>query len=283
MFRKSLCCLVLGCVALVSLPASADKYDLELKRLWKYDPASKAWSLRGEDHFQGLMGDLGAALAPRFLGPAATLGSLGFQIAFEYNLTNIRENSEYWQTVMTDHTKSASSQEGADSFLQTATLHVRKGLPFSTEVGGTFTKLMQSNLWGVGIELKATPLEGFTFLPELSFGGNISTFLGSRDYAMLTAGGSVLLSKKIGIAGLFKLAPYAGYNFVYVHGSSNVIPVGVEPGGQSVIQQVFGSVNIYHHFALFGIQTVATVVNFGFEAGVSQDLQTYALKMGMEF
>jgi len=267
---------------MVSAQAFADKYDLQLKRLWKYNEVKKIYELRGTGHFEDLMGDLGAALAPKFVGPAATIGALGFQLDFDYALTNIPENGEHWQTVMTDREQSSTSQEGADSFLQTTTFRVRKGLPFSTEVAGAFTKLLQSSLWGVGLEFKAAPLEGFTFLPEISFSGNISTFLGSRDYAMLTTGGSVILSKKLGVAGLFKLAPYAGYNVEYVHGSSNVIPVGVDNGG-NLEQQVLASANVVHHFAVFGFQSVATVVNFGFEAGVTQDIQTYAFRLGVEF
>ena len=282
MARRTICIstLLLLLTAFASTNAYADKYDFDLARLWEKDGSD--WKLRGEGHFKGLMGDLGAALAPRFLGPAATLGALGFQIAVDYTLTNIPQDSDRWRTVMTDHTKGAGDQEGADSFLQTVALHVRKGLPFSAEVGGIFTKLLQSKMWGVGLELKYAALEGFAFLPELAFRGTVSTFLGSEDYAMLTTGGDVILSKKIGIAGLFKLAPFVGYNFLYVHGSSNVIPVGVDSGG-NIEQQVFSPVNVFKHFAVFGFQTVATVVNFGFEAGLTKDLQIYSFRMGLEF
>lgn len=284
MKTKSLPFAVLLLISLFSTSVYAGKYDLDLKRLWKLE--DNKWTLVGKDYFEGLIGDIGSTVAPRFLGPAATLGSLGFQVALDWSMTNIPENAERWQYVMTDPT-SGSGQQGADSFLQTLTLHVRKGLPFSAEVGGTFTRLLNSDLWGVGVEMKYAALEGFTYLPELSFRGSISTFLGTRDYALLTAGGDVILSKKIGIAGLFKLAPYLGYSLLYVHGSSNVIPVDIETAGNpvtaNITQQVFESADVFKNYFVAGFQVVGTIVNGGFEAAITSNLQTYSLRLGVEF
>lgn len=280
--RKMTCfALTLVVAALWSSLALADKYDLQLKRLWYTNPSTGSATLLGKDDFKGLMGDLGSVVAPRFLGPAATLGSLGFQLAVDWSLTNIPEDAMRWQRVMTDQTPGAK-QEGADSFLQAVTIHARKGLPFSAEVGGTFTKLLNSNLWGVGLELKYSALEGFTYLPELSFHGGVSTFLGTKDYALLTASADVILSKKIGIAGLFKVAPYIGYNFLYVRGSSNVIAVNIDGTG-NIEQQVFDPANVFKSYFVIGFQVVATVVNTGFEAAITQGIQTYSIRLGVEF
>lgn len=263
----------------------ADKYDLQLKRLWQWEQGKTAII---NEYFSGLVGDLGSTVAPRFVGPAATLGSLGFNVSLDWSMTNIPENAKRWQDVMSPK-EGSTPPEGADSFLQTLTLHVRKGLPFSAEVGGTFTRLLNSPLWGVGVEFKFAALEGFTYLPELSFRGSVSTFLGTKDYALLTASGDVILSKKIGIAGLFKLAPYVGYSMLYTHGSSNVIPVEIEVAGTpadptiAVQQQVFDTAHVFKNYFIAGFQVVATVVNTGFEAAITQNLQTYSLRIGVEF
>lgn len=276
-------------VAAAAFPttASADKFDLRLTRL--FEKKGSYWAYKNVDYFERLMGDMGAALAPRFLGPGATFGSLGFNLGLNYSITNIPENSEHWREVMRptgyDGGDAATgSSEGADSYLQTIQFAVRKGLPFSAEVGGSITKLLLSNLWGVGLELKYAALEGFTFAPEIAFRAAVSTFLGSKDYSILLASADANISKKIGIAGLFKLAPYLGYNFLYTYGSSNVI--AVDTTGGKVEQQVFGSANVFRHYVVFGFQLVATVVNTGFEVGISpadSEQHSFSWRLGVEF
>jgi hypothetical protein len=255
----------------------ADKYDLQLKRLW--NPSTGKFFNEHQAKFEGLMSDMGAALAPRFLGPATTLGSLGFMVALDYSLTNINENASHWQQIMTD--PSGGTSEGADSLLQVMQIHVRKGLPFSAEVGGTFTKLLQSKLWGVGLEFKIAPLEGFRNLPELAFRGSVSTFMGADDYSMLTANADVNLSKEIGIAALFKLSPYVGYNFQYIYANSNVVSVFDNAGTHK--QFTLGAANLTGHYAVIGMQLVAVVVNTGFEATIGDGIQTYSFRLGVDF
>jgi hypothetical protein len=266
--------------------AHADKYDLRLSRLFKKEGVS--WMMKNENWFQDLMGDMGSALAPRFLGPGATIGALGFRLGMNYSITNIPEDADHWIHAMSpagnDSDPKVSNPEGADSYLQTLQFHVRKSLPFSAEVGGTITKLMQSNLWGVGLELKWAALEGFRFAPEIGIRSAVSTFQGSKDYAILVASGDLTFSKVIGIAGLFKLAPYMGYNFLYIHGSSNVIALP-KVGGE-IEQQVLPNANVFRHYIAFGFQVVATVVNTGFEvtiAPANSEQHSFSWRLGVEF
>jgi hypothetical protein len=302
--RKAAALLTLALVSLAFAPtAHADKYDLRLSRLYGFDDNAGKWAGRYNNHlgrrinssiaFEKLMGDMGAALAPRFLGPGATTGALGFRIGFNYSITNIPEDDSAWQSVLTpwgdvpwayDSDPNPGNVTGADSYLQTIQFHVRKGLPFSAEVGGTITKLLQSNLWGVGLELKWAALEGFRFAPEIAFRSAISTFQGSKDYALLVASADAIISKMIGIAGLFKLGPYLGYNFLYTHGSSNVI--ALPKSGNSVDQQVFPSANDFRHYIAFGFQVVATVVNTGFEVAISPadvEMHSFSWRIGVDF
>ena len=246
--------------------------------------------MKDENWFKELMGDMGSALAPRFLGPGATSGALGFKLGMNYSITNIPENAKHWQNAMSpaggDSDPAVSNPEGADSYLQTFQFHVRKSLPFSAEVGGTVTKLMQSNLWGIGLELKWAALEGFRFAPEIGIRSAVSTFQGSKDYAILVASGDFTVSKVLGIAGLFKLAPYLGYNFLYVHGSSNVIALPKIDGDINEIeQQVLPNANVFRHYIAFGFQVVATVVNAGFEVTIpaNSDQHSFSWRLGVEF
>ena len=278
MARTGVLLAVIVAVLLVGVPsATAGKYDLDMTRLYLFDAGNEQ---SPDQNFKGLMGDLGVALAPRFLGPATTVGALGFQVAFDYSMTNISENADHWKTVMTDP---AGGGKGADSFLSTMHLHVRKGLPFSAEVGGTFSKLFNSDMWGVGFEFKYSALEGYINLPEIAFRATVSTYMGSRDFTLLTAGGDVVVSKKIGIVGLFKVAPYVGYNFMYIHGGSNVVLL-FNPNNAGIAEQrVFQTAHVLKHFAVLGFQIVSTIVNTGFEASITEGMQTYSFRLGVEF
>ena len=84
---------------LLSLPTSAwakgDLYDLEFNRLVNQTKID-------QNGFNHVVRDMAIAMAPQFLGPAATLGSLGFEIAYEMSWTDIVEDSDHWQTVIGD-------------------------------------------------------------------------------------------------------------------------------------------------------------------------------------
>ena len=253
-------------------PAEAAKYDLKLSRLAR----SNGEKIPGADrYFKGLMGDLAAVLAPRFLGPATTTGSLGFQVDLDYSFTDIQENAQRWQAIM------RGEGTGAHSILHALQVHVRKGLPFSTEIGGTFTKLINSDLWGIGLELKVSPLEGFRKMPEVGIRASVNTFLGANDYSLLTATADLQISKEIGIAGLFKLSPYVGYAFQYAYANSNVVTVFDNVGNASPI--TFSTANVFTHYGVLGFQIVAVVFNTGFEAALSGDVQSYAFRIGVDF
>ena len=270
--RTTAVVMLLAVLVAAPRPAEAAKYDLKLSRLAFADGTK----IPGADrYFEGLMGDLAAVLAPRFLGPATTTGALGFQVDLDYSFTDIQENAERWQAVM------RGESQGAHSILHALQVHVRKGLPFSTEIGGTFTKLINSDLWGIGLELKVTPLEGFRKMPEVGLRASVNTFLGANDYSLLTATADLIISKEIGIAGLFKLSPYVGYAFQYAYANSNVVNVFDNEGLASPI--TFDTANVFMHYGVLGFQVVAVVFNTGFEAALSKDVQSYAFRIGVDF
>jgi hypothetical protein len=316
-------------------------YDLKLERFWTreatYEPANNAdyggveykrvsahWKRADQEQFDNLMGDIGSALAPRFLGPGASTGMLGFQFGVNFSFTNIPENSDHWKTVMTsqqeklykdkdypDGTNVADSDirqvvalepgktmTRPDSYLSTWQLYVRKGLPFSLELGGSVTGLMKSSLVGVGMELKWAPLEGYRNAPEIALRGALSTFLGTQDYSLLVASGDLMISKEIGIAGLFQLSPYIGYEFLYIHGSCNVVPTvyNARPKDKNTDQYVdyyktaqedpFEAANVFHHYIVMGLQAIITVVNVGFDFSLNPaDTQnhSFSLRLGLDF
>lgn len=229
--------------------------------------------------YDNVVRELGVAMAPKFFGPAATLGSLGFNIALETSFTNIKDEAGYWQTAV----------DSPANTLNTMQLHFRKGLPFSLEVGGTVTHLFDSQLWGVGLDLKFAPLEGFRDLPDISFRGNIHTVLGQKDLNLLTTGGDFIISKDFGVGGVLHIAPYAGYNLVYVYANSHPIAFFVNDCTADVDRALCSKVDIFSdvsevvHRAVIGFQLVVTYVSVGTEIAITEGLQTYTLHFGADF
>ena len=125
---------------LVLIPgtASADKYDINYNRLANVTANANGVTVqKNEGAFENLVRDIGIGLA-KFMGPASTLGALGFDVAYEIGFTDINETEDYW----TD----ALDGESADSMLTTSQLHIRKGPPFSMEIGGTSATSTRVNL-----------------------------------------------------------------------------------------------------------------------------------------
>lgn len=256
------------------------KYDITFSRFGTATRSgSKVNVTLDQVGYKNVVRELGVSMAPKFFGPASTPGSLGFNVAVETSFTNIKDESAYWQTAV----------ENPGNTLNTIQFHFRKGLPFSLEVGGTVTHLFDSQLWGVGLDVKFSPLEGFTDLPEISFRGNIHTILGSNDLNLLTAGGDFIISKDFGIAGVLHIAPYAGYNFVFVHANSHPLSffvpdctTGVDPSQCSKVD-IFEDVQEPVHRAILGFQMIVTYVSIGTEIAITNGLQTYTVHLGTDF
>ncbi|GMV39354.1 MAG: hypothetical protein AMXMBFR64_10700 [Myxococcales bacterium] len=278
--RVALLAVVATGVALPGPARAEGKYDLRLSRLGQATRAgTKVTVVKDQVAYDNVVRELGVAMAPKYFGPASTLGSLGFNIALETSFTNIKDDSGYWQAAVDD----------PGNTLNTMQLHFRKGLPFSLEVGGTVTHLFESQLWGVGLDLKFAALEGYRDLPDLSFRGNIHTVLGQKDLNLLTAGGDFIISKDFGIGGVVHLAPYAGYNLVYVYANSHPIAFFVDNCAAGDDRSLCSKVDIFEdvsevvHRAVIGFQLIVTYVSVGTEIAITDGLQTYTLHIGADF
>jgi len=209
--------------------------------------------------------------------------------------------------------------------LTTMQIHVRKGLPFSFELGGTLTKLMESDMFALGGELKWAFNEGFYYLPDIAVRVAANRLLGSRDLDMLTGGLDVSISHPFGIGGLLSVTPYAGWNLLFVNASSHVLDAtpglpgftppycndvdgtdarlnedGAPPAtspeclkaahaaqtadyrGNFVLSRQNWSEMAFHR-GFFGLRMKVTVVSLVAEAVLAEQVNTYSLRLGMDF
>jgi hypothetical protein len=206
--------------------AMARPLDISLRGLGRpdLDPACATDSLGCPTtlRLRGLSAELAMALAPRVLQPAETLGVAGFELSAATTLSSISNKADYWQ-----------GQPGAPiiepgntvpSMLVVPTVHLRKGLPLSTELGVEASYLAQSQLFMLGAELKVALHEQFIeYLPAVALRIAAARLFGSTELEMLTFEADGMISYAFGIGGMVQLTPYLGYGQLAVHVNTAVL------------------------------------------------------------
>lgn len=213
----------LASIMLLSPLAQARDNDLVLSRFATFEPrpcTTDAQELCGTvqpdaESFRSLALDLGEVFAPRMGQPAKTLGEAGFAFNVMGSVSFIPSEQDYWKLGVEDGDPPPS--------LFTAHLQARKGLPFSFELVGNMSYLTNSEMFALGGDVKWALHEGFFYMPDVAVRGSVNTVLGSEYLNLVTAGWDVSISKEFGIGGVLSLAPFAGYQNLYVISSSRLI------------------------------------------------------------
>lgn len=170
-----------------------------------------------DTEFRSFVNELGFVFAPRLMAPADTLGRAGFHVGIGYG-GSVVSNEEYWTLTEDGQTSRQPSQ-----YLQTLHLDVRKGLPWSFEVGARLTWLVDSEMMAPGLELRWAFQEGYDFLPDFSLRAAVSTLLGNRDLNLTTLSTDFVLSKSFPVAATVEITPYLGWGVVFTNAVSEVI------------------------------------------------------------
>ena len=174
-----------------------------------------------EAAFESLVTEIGLAMAPRIHEPAETLGQAGFSMGFALSVQDIRNKADYWVRAMPE------LGDAPPAALTTLSLQMRKGLPWSFEIGGAITQLVGSEMYAMGTDLKWAISDGLRIgtvrLPDIAVRGSVSRLLGNRDLDLIVGGGDITASYVIPIGGVVQLTPYAGWNRLIANGSSHVL------------------------------------------------------------
>ncbi len=203
--------------------AQADSNDLVLSRLATISGGQVVGS---NIDFRALASQLGVVMAPRLTEPSDTLGFGGFQFSADVAFTSISNRANYWQ-VLESSTDDLMGTHG-DGSMATTSLFVKKGLwlPLpSFEVGVGVVHLGESHLWASQAYVKFALHEGYHDLPlpSIAIRGAASRMMGSDQLDLTVASIDVSASKDIGIANLFRLSPYIGWNWLIIVPRSEVI------------------------------------------------------------
>lgn len=266
---------VVVCTLLLSGGAGADPYDIQLYKLGNpapgvgFDPAASA-------NFRAFAREFGAALTSVNLTPPETLGHAAFSLNAELSVV------QFANTVVIPTERLNPDRSGIEGALLIPSVHVRKGLPWSFEVGARVGWIEKSRMASATGEVKWALNEGFTFLPDLGARGYITKLLNTKDFDLTAGGLDFGLGKQFAIGGMVTLTPYAGWNLVWVAASANSIDFNpgrtyeesvATPNAQFADTGVFDEVtwsNNSHNRFYAGLRFIGGALQLGIEYSLSQ-------------
>ncbi len=263
--------------SLVATTAWAGNLDLHLERL--AGTGGDALGTVKNGNFEHLMRELSLAFSPRSMGPAASLGPLGIDVAYEYGTSGANSSAEYW----------TKSVDKPTSSLTTHGVHLRKGLPYSLQVGTSLTMLEGSNLLAIGMEANLSVIDGFKNVPDLAINANVATVTGfpaNSTIDMVVGGWGGTLSKSFGIAGLFGLEPWLTYSGTMTYVNTHQILVTPHAGytiGDEYAR--FDKVYAISNRIGGGLRVVVTRIQLGVEflRSVTDELNVVTFRAGGSF
>jgi len=250
--------------------AQASPHDFKIYQLGNPNVGGANYNPSADANFRAFAKELGAALTSVNLMPPSTLGYDGFAVNAELSILNLQTDRFAFPT------------EGPFSGpLLIPSLHVRKGLPFSFEVGARTAWIPNSNLAVATVELKWAINEGFTHYPDIGLRGHFTRLFNGRDFDLFTTGVDLGVGRRFAIAGMITLTPYLGWNLVWVGATSKL--VDFDPGRSypdsvssptaqlqdtGVFQEVRATANSHNRFYL-GFRFASDVFQLGGEISYS--------------
>lgn len=209
--------------------AKADPNDFRVYQLGS--PVDRA---EANTNFRVFARELGAALTSVNLMPPETLGHAAFSVNAELSVVSLNTS----QFVFPTEARLAAPDRAPPGTLLLPSAHVRKGLPFSFELGARAAWIEKSRMGAGTLELKWALNEGFTYLPDIGARGFVTRLFNTRDFDLAVGGFDVGVGKQFAIGGMVTLTPYVGWNLVWVGAWSNQIDFAPELGKTEWDRQV---------------------------------------------
>lgn len=232
--------------------------------------------------FRELSRTYGIALAPKLLAPAETLGINGFAFALQLGVTGVDEEATFWERGIRGNQSTLEEPE-IPSSLQTIQLDLRKGLPFSLEVGAHVTWMFNSELFMFGGSLKGALNEGVSTVPvDLAVKVGVSRMVGSDELEMTLTTIDVILSHRLGLA-TFSVTPYLAYSPLLIFTRSGVVDSSpgnsVTPAGTFV----FDNEDLTVHRMTTGVRFLYGAFAFTPELAIASGHVAGNFNVGLDF
>jgi hypothetical protein len=283
--------LAIGVAVGASRPAAADfPEDLDVRGLGTLDSAT------AQRMFDYVVQETAMIISPKALSPGETLGTWGFEIglentlAFPHTTADADENMPTWDMFSAWDMMTASGIP-SPGVVYIPSLRLRKGLPYSFEVGATAGWILNTKQGILGVNGRWAPQEGWPNVPDvaLSWGynglvGNDTLDLGVFEFD-LTVGYTFNfgLDRKYTSA---RFSPFAGVGFLTSHAKAKNVDFDLLPvtgwGGKAepgVVPADFRYTKIFVGFTL-----VANQFQFGFDGElIPKGVHTINLRIGVNY
>lgn len=277
--------LAAAALALVTTTALAGPNDIDVSRLGNPSRSGTAVNAvpGANGSFRIMARELGAAISAANLMPPDTLGHAAFSVNLELSVVSMdgRQPPGLGETPLSEGFALPTERPFQGPLLMPA-LHVRKGLPFSLELGGRVAWFDKSSMYAGTAELKWAPLEGFSALPDVGVRLHASRLFNTRDFTVGTGGLDLGLGKTFPIGGMVTLTPYFGYDLAFTGASSAILdfdPARTQPDRDSAADRlnpdVAGAYETVHFFQnpanrfYAGVRFVGGVIQLGLEVSTT--------------
>jgi hypothetical protein len=217
----SLFCVLMSAVAL------ADPNDFQISKLGNPfetgDPAhpSNGYLVEANGNFRIFARRFAAAMTSVNLSPPETLGHSAFAFSAELSVVDFGDpRAPTAGGLPTESSDPARRETDFAGPMLIPSIHVRKGLPFSFEVGARGAWIEKSRMGAGTLELKWALNEGFAYLPDIAVRGNITKLLNTRDFDITAGGLDLGIGKQFALGGMVTLTPYVGWNLLFVGAST---------------------------------------------------------------
>ena len=273
---------LLASIAALGLPSTAVAGGLDLHFEQFIDKNPDTRNEIENSSYKQLMREVSMALGPRMAGPAASGGSLGIEASYEVSAVGTNSTADYWA-------KAASTPQ---SIVTTQQVRVRKGLPYSMQVGGVVTSLGNSNLTAIGVELGVNVTDGYKNIPDIVLRPSIHTVLGNSQIDMFIVGLDLAVSKSFGIGGIVSLQPWVAYSPAFTHVNTHQVTVYSDDKAIRPVIVRLAPLGDTSHIAeaisqraAIGVRVVVTRVQIGAEflRSFSESLSMFTGKIGVTF
>ncbi len=240
------------------------------------------------DTWKSFATELGYALAPRLASPAETLGHAGFHVSALWSGTWVSDDKPYWSITERGLTGDPAS------ILQTLQLEVRKGLPFSFEVGFNFSWLADSSIFSPGLEVRWAFHEGYRYIPDFAIRGSVNHMVGVRDMLLTTVGVDLAVSKSFGLFGSMSITPYLSWAILFISADSRVIdptPEITSDEENNLVLDDISPTSRLHHRLTMGFRTLYSRLNISVQGELQMfgeqktigPVATISTKLGLDF
>jgi len=177
------------------------------------DPTAKATANAA---FRAFAKEMGAALTSMNLMPPGTLGHSGFAVSAELAVVSLKAVMPGTTSSGEDPVFVIPTEGNYSGVTLLPSIHVRKGLPWSFEVGARVGWIDRSDMAVATMEAKWAGNEGFAYLPDVAVRFHATRLFNTRDFDLGAGGLDFSVGKKLAIGGMITLTPYGGWDLVFV-------------------------------------------------------------------